>query len=95
MTNYRTSKGLKISKSNIDRLVHNAKAIKLKLFYEEHGYFFCEECKKNEYASGRIDCAHIVSVKKCQEEGRSELAYDVDNLRLLCRQCHQIHDKLI
>lgn len=92
MTTYRTSGGDRVSKSVIDERVRKAKAVKLKQVLDEHGYFYCEECGVN---SGRFDCSHTVSVDKCQKMGKTEMAWDVDNIRLLCRSCHQKHDKLV
>lgn len=91
MNHYKTSTGERIGKSEIDRRIREAKEKKLNLQLEEHGYNFCEDCGRSggEY----LDCSHVVSVKKCQDEGMVELAYDVGNIRVLCRPCHQRHDK--
>jgi len=92
MNYYRKSNGDRISKSEIDSKVRKAKAEKLEEQREEYGYNFCDTCSKS---SGTfLDCAHVESVKSCQENGRSEKAYDKGNIKILCRECHQIFDKL-
>lgn len=89
---YQLSNGEKVAKSTIDRNVRKAKEKKLDEQFEIHYYNFCEECGRN--ASGtRLDCSHTISVDECQKSGRAELAWDTDNIRILCRKCHQIHDK--
>ena len=85
MNTFRTSKGETITKAKIDRNVRKAKEIKLRQFKNDHGYFFCEACN---HSFGRIDCSHTISVNECQNLGRAELAWDIKNIRLLCRLCH-------
>ncbi|MDA3852707.1 MAG: HNH endonuclease [Bacteroidales bacterium] len=89
---YTCSDGSTVSKTVLDRKVHEAKAKKLDEFFEIHLYHFCEECGRNKM-DNYLDCAHTISVDECQKSGRAELAWDVENIRLLCRKCHQIHDK--
>ena len=86
MTTYKTSNGKRINKSVIDLRVKNAKQIKLSLM----DGFFCQYCGTTGY---RLDMSHKISVKECQESGRSEIAYDLDNLELLCRSCHMEFEK--
>lgn len=90
MNYYRTSTGEKIAKSTIDSRIRKAKAEKLEQFYEEHGYYFCEDCEKNDCVP--IDCSHDLSVDQCQKQGRTELAWNVGNLTLRGRRCHVAHD---
>jgi hypothetical protein len=92
MARYKTSHGTYIEKKTIDRLVREAKKYKLDSFYEDHGYHYCEECGRNATVF-RIDCSHDISVDQCQKQGTAELAYNVDNITLRCRLCHNIHDK--
>lgn len=92
MARYKLSTGKYIEKKSIDRLVKQAKKYKLELFFERHGYYFCEDCKRSDIKP--IDCSHDISVDRCQKEGRAELAYNVDNITLRCRKCHNKHDKL-
>jgi len=55
------------------------------------GYNYCQQCKRSDL---RLDVAHIVSRKKAKEMGTSELCWDMDNMKILCRKCHQNLDKL-
>ena len=92
MNHYRTSTGERISKLEIDKRVRQAKKEKLQEQFEKYGYNFCEECLRND--DKPIDCSHVISVDECQKSGRSELAWDKDNIRILGRKCHKIYDKL-
>lgn len=79
-----------MEKPKIDRLIREAKAKKLDQMMDEHGYVFCEQCG---VSSGTyLDCSHDLSVNDCQRSGRTELAWDVDNLTIRCRSCHIKHD---
>lgn len=90
MNHYKTSSGERIAKSVIDSRVRKAKKEKIDCQLEEFGYNFCEECR---ISSGTyLDCSHDISVDKCQKEGKTELAYDVDNITIRCRKCHRKHD---
>ena len=92
MNTYSTSSGERLIKSVIDARVRKAKQRKIDTQLLEFGYNFCEKCG---VSSGTyLDCSHKVSVKECQESGSSDLAYDVDNLDILCRGCHKERDKL-
>lgn len=91
MGTFRTSSGERIRKSVIDRLVRKAKAEKLKQQFEEHRYNFCEECGRS--GGVPLDCSHDISVDECQKSGRAELAFDVNNITIRCRPCHQKKDR--
>ena len=92
MNSYSTSNGDRIKQSVIDRLIRKAKAEKLRLQYEESGYNFCQQCG---ISNGTyLDCSHNESVKSCKENGRTEKAFDVNNITILCRECHKIKDGL-
>jgi hypothetical protein len=91
MNHYFTSSGERVSQGTIDRNIRKAKELKLKQFLEAHGYYFCEECQSNNCKP--IDCSHDISVKECKESGRTELAWDVNNITLRGRECHQKLDK--
>jgi len=91
MSRYKKSDGNYIDKKTIDRLVKEAKKYKLDCFFELHGYYFCEDCERSDRHP--IDCSHNISVDQCQKQGKTELAYDVDNITLRCRSCHKKHDK--
>lgn len=85
MAKYPDSNGLMIEKSKIDRNVAATKKKYLEQFFDEHRYHFCE---RTERSDGWIDCSHIVSVDQCQKNAMCELAWDINNLELLCRDEH-------
>ena len=95
MNYFKTSTGERVSKATIDRRVRQAKEKKLELQRIKHGYNFCEEpdCGIN-YLHARLDCSHDISVDTCQKTGRAELAWDISNITIRCRDCHQKKDKL-
>lgn len=91
MGTYSTSTGERLSKSTIDYRIRKAKQKVIQNQLLEYGYNFCEDCK---VSSGvRLDCSHDISVDECQKTGRAELAYDVNNMKIRCRKCHQKRDK--
>lgn len=92
MNSYNLSNGERIKKTVIDSRVKKAKEQVLDNQLIEFGYNFCVNCKRS--TGVYLDCSHIVSVKDCQEMGKSELAYDVNNIEVLCRNCHKKIDKL-
>lgn len=87
MNSYKDSSGQWHKKIEIDRKIRDAKKDKVQSQLDEYGYNFCETCKKG----GILDCSHIISVDDCQKSGRSEIAYDVRNIEILCRECHENH----
>lgn len=93
MNSYRTSDGQKVKKSVIDRRIRMAKDRKLQLQRDEHGYNFCEECGKNAMDT-YLDCSHDVSVDECQKSGQADKTWDIENITIRCRKCHQVKDKL-
>ena len=86
MPKYKTSTGESLDKKVIDRKISKAKEEFLQAFLDNHGYYFCERTGRSDLKP--LDISHIVSVRICQSEGRSELAYSQDNLELLSRQEH-------
>jgi len=93
MNTYSTDNGERFTTSQIESKVRKAKEEKINGFIDEHGYVFCEECGVNS-SNTRIDCSHDISVKKAKETGQSQQCYNVKNITLLCRRCHQLKDKL-
>lgn len=90
---YRCSSGERFTQTQIDAKIRVAKAKVLENQLDEYGYNFCEQCGRN--ASGtRLDCSHDISVKKAKEEGKTEQCWNVKNIIIRCRSCHQKHDKL-
>ena len=88
----KTSTGERISTEECKRRISEAKQQKIDLFMLEHGYLFCEDCGKNTCVP--IDCSHDISVDQCKKQGKTELAWAVDNITLRGRKCHNIHDNL-
>ena len=91
MNTYYQSNGEPISKGKIDRNVRKAKQLKEDEMMKEHGFLFCEDCGRSD---SRPDRSHTISVKEAQESGRSELAWELDNIKMRCRTCHDKHDNL-
>ena len=49
----------------------------------------CERCKREGYVTAGVDCHHIKPVESAKtEEDMRQLAYDVNNIELLCVPCH-------
>lgn len=84
-----TSDGIGVSKPAIDQRVRRAKAQVLEDQRTEYGYNFCEDCG---IAIGRLDCSHDISVDQCQKQGKTELAWDIENITIRCRLDHIKHD---
>lgn len=90
---YSCSSGEKFTTAQIEAKIRIAKAAALEKQHDEFDYNFCEQCGRN--ASGtRLDCSHDISVKKAKENGQSEQCWNVGNITILCRECHQIKDGL-
>jgi hypothetical protein len=70
-----------------------AKKLARQMQIDEHGYAFCVKCMRNTN-SGDIDPAHIRSELWCKKNGEIELIFDVDNIQMMCRDCHREYDKL-
>ena len=87
---YKCSDGTKVPKSLVDRNIRDAKAKKLELFLEEHGYYFCQMCERSDCLP--ITCSHIESVDSCQKNGHTEKSWDLDNIWLLGLKCHAKYD---
>ena len=92
MNHYYTSDGNRVSKSAIDSKIRAAKKIVIDEQKYEHGYNFCVECGRS--TGIYLDCSHTISVDHAQKTRRTELAWDINNIKMRCRDCHQKHDKL-
>ena len=89
---YITSTGERILKTVIDSRIRKAKAEVLDIQMRDYSYNFCEICQRS--SGTRFDVSHIVSTDECQKSGFTEKAWQVSNLEVLCRNCHQRRDKL-
>lgn len=92
MNHLHTSTSERVSSSEIDKRISKAKKEKLRIHLEEHGYYFCTKCGRNDCKP--IDCSHNISVDECKKSGRCELAWDLDNIEIIGRKCHQEKDGL-
>lgn len=85
MGSFKTSEGERLTKTFIDGQIRKAK----KAFTDkaiEDGKQYCWSCGNT---NDRLSCSHIISVNDCQNDSRSEIAFDVDNLQLECLKCHE------
>ncbi len=53
---------------------------------------WCSRCKKPRNVVGSLDVDHI---KKRKMGGAPSLTMDIDNVRFLCRSCHQLRDSIV
>lgn len=90
---YSTTTGERLNRQQIETRIRKAKGLLIDQQLLHYGYNFCQSCGINQNAGIPLDCSHTVSVKECLETGKAELAFDVDNMRVLCRRCHNEHDK--
>ena len=93
MNTYKTSSGERFTQSQVDARIRKAKAKALENQFNDHGYNFCEECGSNG-SNGRLDCSHDYAVKKAKEDGKTEQCWNVKNIVIRCRSCHQKKDGL-
>jgi len=82
MNTYRTSDGDRLTQSSIDRRIRDAKRLKV----QSMDFIYCEMCGIS--STQRFDCSHIISVKEAKESGRTELSFDINDIEILCRECH-------
>lgn len=92
MNYFHTSKGERVSKAEIDRRVRKAKIEKLDMQRDLYGYNFCSLCFRNDDLP--LDCAHFESIDSCQKNGYAEKAWDINNIEIVGRKCHNKHDNL-
>lgn len=90
---YSDSDGKRWTTDQIDRKSDKAARELLEIQFLELGYNVCDECRRNDCKP--IDVAHLVSRKEAKETGRAELCWDMDNMKILGRECHQKLDNLI
>ena len=90
---YSTTKGERLTTSQIETRMTYSKGLLLQNQFDEHGYNFCQTCNRNDCKP--ITCAHVVSVKEAKETGRAELCFDINNMVIEGIPCHKIRDKLV
>jgi len=89
---YKDSFGNRYTTDQIEWRIKRAALEKLDLQFIEHGYNFCVRCQRNDCKP--IDVSHTISRKKAKEDGCVEVLWDLDNLEILGRKCHQEKDGL-
>jgi 5-methylcytosine-specific restriction endonuclease McrA len=89
---YSDSDGKRYTTREIEYRIKKAAVELLDIQYLEHGYNFCSKCKRNDCKP--IDVSHTISRKKAKEDGMVEKLWDLDNLEILGRKCHEKKDKL-
>lgn len=89
---YSDSEGNRYTTTQIETRIKKAALEYLDTQFLEHGYNFCEKCKKNDCKP--LDVSHTISRKKAKENGCVEVLWLFDNLEILGRKCHKIKDKL-
>ena len=90
---YKTSSGERYTTEQINRKSDKAAKLLLELQFINSGYNFCQKCMRNDCKP--IDVSHTISRKEAKENGCVEQIWNLDNLEILGRKCHQIKDKLI
>jgi len=76
---------MRILEATINARYREAKQKKIDDFINEHGYLFCESCKRSDLP---LDPSHIISRADCKRYDLLELIYDPANIRFHCRECH-------
>ena len=92
MNTYKLSNGNRITKAKIDSRIRKAKADVLDIQMRDYGFNFCIICQRS--SGVRLDCSHVVSTDEAQKIGCSEMAYSIDNIEVVCRNCHSKRDGL-
>lgn len=92
MGTYKCSNGTRVTQAQIDRNIRKAKIKLIQNCKDKYGYVFCQECKRNDCRP--VDCSHNVSVGQCKKNGTTELAWDINNMKLRGRECHKLKDGL-
>ena len=79
------------------RLLNSKRWAEVKRIVWRRAQGLCERCREEGKAAGvpdgwltpGVDCHHIIPVESAKTEQEMErLAYDVNNIRLLCVDCH-------
>ena len=78
------------------RLLNDKRWQEVKRIVCQRTYGLCERCREEGFITPGVDCHHIVPVETGRTEQEMErLAYDANNVRLLCVACHiKTHQEL-
>ena len=71
------------------RLLNSKRWLEVKRIVWQRTNGLCERCREEGIITAGVDCHHIIPVESAKTEQEMErLAYDVNNIRLLCVPCH-------
>lgn len=94
MNTYLCSDGSRVTQPQLERKMRVAKMELIEEQLDSFGYNFCQERKCKRSNGVRLDCSHTISIQHAKNLGKTELCWDKNNMRMLCRSCHQKFDKL-
>lgn len=89
---YKDSQGNTYTTAQIEAKIKKAALELLDIQYVNHGYNFCEDCKRNDCKP--IDVSHNYSRKKAKEDGCVEVLWDHKYMSIRGRKCHKKVDGL-
>lgn len=89
---YSDGRGNRYTTSQIETRIKKAALEVLDAQFLQHGYNFCERCKRNDCTP--IDVSHTISRKVAKETGMVSVLWNHNNLEILGRKCHQKKDGL-
>lgn len=92
MNTYLCTDGSRVTQGQIDSRMRKAKANLIQEQFDDEGYNFCRKCNRS--TGTYFDCSHIISIQDAKNLGQTEQCWNVNNMRILCRECHQKVDKL-
>ena len=71
------------------RLLNSKRWMEVKRVVWRRANGLCERCKAEGFIRAGVDCHHVIPVESAKTEIEMErLAYNPDNCRLLCVDCH-------
>ena len=80
------------------KLLNSKRWHEVKRFVWKRAGGLCERCKRDGFITAGVDCHHKVPVESANPddpEAMKRLAYDVNNIELLCVTCHiKTHQEL-
>ena len=80
------------------KLLNSKRWHEVKRFVWKRAGGLCERCRRDGYITPGVDCHHKVPVESANPddpEAMKRLAYDVNNIELLCVTCHiKTHQEL-
>ena len=71
------------------RLLNDKRWLEVKRMVWQRANGLCEDCMKQGIVRAGVDCHHVIPVETATTIQEMEmLCYDINNIRLLCIQCH-------